>query len=42
MVSLMLALATPTSTVHNTKNLDSYHESISVLAASSEGSDVGM
>ena len=35
MVSFMLALATPSSTVHNTKNLDTYHESISGLAASS-------
>ena len=32
MVSLMQALATPSSTVHNTKYLDTYHESISVLA----------
>ena len=40
-VSLMQALATPSSTVHNTKYMDTYHESISVLAASS-GSDVGM
>ena len=35
MVSLMQALATPSSTVHNTKYLDTYHESISSLAASS-------
>ena len=41
MVSLMQALATPSSTVHNTKYLDTYDESISGLAASSEGSDVG-
>ena len=34
MVSLMQALATP-STVHNTKYLDTYNESISGLAASS-------
>ena len=31
--SLMQALATPSSTVHNTKYLDTYHESISGLAA---------
>ena len=35
MVSLIQALATLSSTVHNTKDLDTYHESISVLAASS-------
>ena len=35
MVCLMQALATPSSTVHNTKYLDTYHEIISVLAASS-------
>ena len=35
MVSLMQALATPSSTVHNTKYLDNYHESISDIAASS-------
>ena len=36
MVSLTQALATPSSTVHTSiKYLDSYHESISVLAASS-------
>ena len=35
MVSLMQALATPSSTVHNTKYLDTYHETISGLAASS-------
>ena len=35
MVSLMQALATPSSIVHNTKYLDTYHETISVLAASS-------
>ena len=34
-VSLMQALAAPSSTVHNTKYLDTYHESISDLAASS-------
>ena len=34
MVSLMLALATLPSIVHNTKYLDTYHE-MSVLAASS-------
>ena len=34
MVSLMQALATPSSTVHNTKYLDTYHESISGLTAS--------
>ena len=42
MVSIMQALATPSTTVHNTKYLDTYHKSISVLAASSLGSDVGM
>ena len=35
-VSLMQALVTPSSTVQNTKYLDTYHESISVLAASSK------
>ena len=35
MVSLMQALATPSSTVHKIKYLETYHESISVLAASS-------
>ena len=35
MVSLMQALATPTSTVHNTKYLDTYSDSISVMAACS-------
>ena len=34
-VSLMQALVTPSSTVHKTKYLVTYHESISVLAASS-------
>ena len=42
MVSRIQALPTPSSTVHNTKYLDTYHESISGLAASSLGSDVGM
>ena len=40
MVSHMQALATPSSTVHNTWILNT--ESISVLAACSSGSDVGM
>ena len=40
MVSHMQALATPSSTVHNTWILTT--ESISVLAACSLGSDVGM
>ena len=31
MVSLMQALAMPSSTVHSTKYLDTYHESISVF-----------
>ena len=35
MVSHIQVSATPSSTVHNTKYLDTYHESISVLAASS-------
>ena len=35
MVSVMQALATPSSSVHNIKYLDSYLESISGLAASS-------
>ena len=35
MVSLMQALATPSTIVHNTKYLDTYHESISVMAACS-------
>ena len=34
MVSIIQALATPYSTVHNTKYLDAYHESVSVLTAS--------
>ena len=40
MVSHMQAFATPSSTVHNTWILTT--ESISVLAACSGGSDVGM
>ena len=35
MVSLMQALATTSSMVHNTEYLDTYHESITGLAASS-------
>ena len=35
MVSLMQALDTPSSTVHNTKYLDTYHENRSGLSASS-------
>ena len=35
MVSLMQALSTPSSTVYTSKYLDTYHETISGLAASS-------
>ena len=41
MVSLMQALATPPSTVHKTKYLDTYHENISFGCFFSGGSDVG-
>ena len=42
MVSHMLVLATPSSTVHNIKYLDPYHWNHKNLAAWSWGSDVGI
>ena len=42
MVSHMQVLATPSSTVNNTKYLNPYHRNYIGLAACSGGSDVGM